>query len=480
MKPKIYLLLSIIILCITFSLLIFYDHHITENYEQTFDLPLNKKSDAYLISGNDRAYIKLINDYLKIAEQKKYPEGAALCYINLAKLKIYMGHFKEAFSLLTKAEGILKKNGSLIHRAMLANQYNLLIGFISTQEQANVYGKKAVNLLEKAEDSDLKKYIEPEIYINNGDSQGQNDLALSYYKKVQKLSLDKNTDVDAYIARYYLMKNQTDSAKTYINHAFNILEKEKGSVIDSSSVLCVTGLYNFKTKNYKLAEDYFFKALQSISDKKNVTSLFVIYVYNQLADLYKITGNIYKEDYYRDLTNNSMNTFFKEATETNSLMTKKIIYDIKSADEKAKRKEWVIIFIITMVSITIGILIYKHLNSLHQKKKILKQTADDIKKNVTSKLDNELVILAKNNDASFLVKFQETYPEFIAELLKINPDMESSELYFCALLKLNFSSREIANYTFVQIASVQQRKRRLRKRLNINAESDIYQFLKEL
>lgn len=48
-----------------------------------------------------------------------------------------------------------------------------------------------------------------------------------------------------------------------------------------------------------------------------------------------------------------------------------------------------------MVSITIGILIYKHLNSLHQKKKILKQTADDIKKNVTSKLDNELVILAK-------------------------------------------------------------------------------------
>ena len=42
-ETKIYLLLSIIILCITFSLLIFYDHHITENYEQTFDLPLNKK-----------------------------------------------------------------------------------------------------------------------------------------------------------------------------------------------------------------------------------------------------------------------------------------------------------------------------------------------------------------------------------------------------------------------------------------------------
>ena len=48
--------------------------------------------------------------------------------------------------------------------------------------------EKAVNLLEKAEDSDLKKYIEPEIYINNGDSQGQNDLALSYYKRYKTIS----------------------------------------------------------------------------------------------------------------------------------------------------------------------------------------------------------------------------------------------------------------------------------------------------
>ena len=42
------------------------------------------------------------------------------------------------------------------------------------------------------------------------------------------------------------------------------------------------------------------------------------------------------------------------------------------------------------------------------------------------------------------------------------------------MIKLNFSTKEIADYTFVTVRSVQTRKSRMRKRLNIMPEEDIY------
>ena len=39
------------------------------------------------------------------------------------------------------------------------------------------------------------------------------------------------------------------------------------------------------------------------------------------------------------------------------------------------------------------------------------------------------------------------YPNFVSDLQNINPDLKRSELMFCAMLKLNFSSKEIANIT---------------------------------
>jgi hypothetical protein len=62
-----------------------------------------------------------------------------------------------------------------------------------------------------------------------------------------------------------------------------------------------------------------------------------------------------------------------------------------------------------------------------------------------------------------LTRFQEIYPEFCPRLLEINPRLGASELTFCAMIKLNFTSKEIAEYTFIQHKSVQQKKHRLRK-----------------
>jgi len=93
---------------------------------------------------------------------------------------------------------------------------------------------------------------------------------------------------------------------------------------------------------------------------------------------------------------------------------------------------------------------------------------------------DEVFQLAKTNSPCFLTLFKEAYPEFCKKLLKIQPGLISTELAFCAMLKLNFSTKDIAEYTFVTIRSVQTRKNRLRKRLEIPSNTDLYRWIADV
>ncbi|OCA76484.1 hypothetical protein BBI01_06940 [Chryseobacterium artocarpi] len=134
------------------------------------------------------------------------------------------------------------------------------------------------------------------------------------------------------------------------------------------------------------------------------------------------------------------------------------------------------IFVLTVS----GVYAQRLIKLLQKKKTNLKIETERLKSTVHNKMLEDVTELAKKNDSSFLMRFRELYPDFINSLLKINPDLENSELAFCAMLKLGFSSKEIADYTFVQHRSVQQKKYRIRKRLEISGEEDIYVFFDNL
>lgn len=87
---------------------------------------------------------------------------------------------------------------------------------------------------------------------------------------------------------------------------------------------------------------------------------------------------------------------------------------------------------------------------------------------------DEIIALAKSNSSDFLFRFKETSPHFFDKLLEIDPELITSELTFCAYLKLYFSTKEIATYTFVTPKAVQNRKNRIRKKLNIPSDIDLY------
>ena len=86
----------------------------------------------------------------------------------------------------------------------------------------------------------------------------------------------------------------------------------------------------------------------------------------------------------------------------------------------------------------------------------------------------ELVELAKEDDAAFTVVFREVFPSFYSNLHRINPDMTPEEFKLCAHLKLGFTTKDIANYNHLAVRTVQTKKSRLRKSFAIPPQEDLY------
>ena len=94
--------------------------------------------------------------------------------------------------------------------------------------------------------------------------------------------------------------------------------------------------------------------------------------------------------------------------------------------------------------------------------------------------EEEIRNLAIHHDPLFLDRFRHTYPEFTRKLLQKHPTLLKSDFLLCAMVFLDFSSKEIATYTFLQHRSVQTKKSRLRKKMQLPPTTDLYQYLRSI
>lgn len=89
----------------------------------------------------------------------------------------------------------------------------------------------------------------------------------------------------------------------------------------------------------------------------------------------------------------------------------------------------------------------------------------------------ELYELAMNKNSLFITYFKSQFPDFFDNLLKVSPNLISSELEICALLKLNLTTKEMAIATNSTVRAIENKKYRLRRKLDITSETDINLYI---
>ena len=83
----------------------------------------------------------------------------------------------------------------------------------------------------------------------------------------------------------------------------------------------------------------------------------------------------------------------------------------------------------------------------------------------------------KKNWEQFAVHFDKVHSDFLVSIKEAYPNLTPAELKLCAYLRLSLSSKEIAQIMNITIKSVELGRHRLRKKLKIRPDVNLFNFL---
>lgn len=100
--------------------------------------------------------------------------------------------------------------------------------------------------------------------------------------------------------------------------------------------------------------------------------------------------------------------------------------------------------------------------------------AEDLKKLIRILGDEERM---DEDWQQFAVHFDKVHSDFLVALKEAYPNLSSNELKLCAYLRMNLSSKEIAQLLNISVRGIEISRYRLRKKLQIPTETNLFQFL---
>ncbi len=270
------------------------------------------------------------------------------------------------------------------------------------------------------------------------------------------------------ISKVYIEYNP-DSAYYFARKSIDIRPKkipEDKSMIDNYSVI---GKYYQYRNDDENAVKNFHKALKI--GKRIGIELNVISIYESLRDIYRKKKNKDSADFYE----NEIKLYNLRVLQSkyNSLQ------EVISKDDQEQKQSSDRLFLILGIALILvsGISLFLYFK-FKKKKEAEEKTASEPQVNINlHEAYKNLIAFLENKDPGFMFAFEDVFPGFSEKLLNVNPDLQQSEIEFCALLKLKLTTKEIAKYTFIETRTVQNKKYRLRKKLEIPQQTDIYHWI---
>lgn len=129
------------------------------------------------------------------------------------------------------------------------------------------------------------------------------------------------------------------------------------------------------------------------------------------------------------------------------------------------------------------------LHALSEKARMLEKVENEIKNDIEistveqSRIIEKLQSFKLNTDEDlieFKRSFEKIHPGFNEYLIAKYPDITNAELRLASLLKLKYDSLEMSNLLGISVSSVRKTNLRLRKRLDIELQSDLLEYIKNI
>ncbi len=114
----------------------------------------------------------------------------------------------------------------------------------------------------------------------------------------------------------------------------------------------------------------------------------------------------------------------------------------------------------------------------NEQKEIKSEKKERLLKLLFNQLDN--IKDGKENRKHFIAKFNIIFPDFTSRLLEQYSELSTSDLQYCALIRLNLSNKNIAQILNVELASLYKKRSRLMEKMKISPNNSLENILMEI
>ncbi len=400
---------------------------------------------------DQKDYIKAVEYYsnsIRLARELKNDMGIASNLNNLAKVYSEKKEYAKALQTYEEALQInLENNETYLVASNYLNiadvylKMNEYAAAITKLNQARKIFEKLGNKLRQARSQALLS----EIYLKTGQLSQAEELALSALRIGQKLGYKEIiVSSSAALSKLYLKKNDSVAAFRYY-----ILEKQyQDSLFRDEKQKTLASLefqYRFEKneQNVQLARQRRNIAIIVISGCLLFSIVIIILISKQLR-LKAKKLELEKASHERELD-------FKN---------KEMVLNVMSLMKKNEM----------LADLSQKLIHIEEESTSAESKNTIKKVAHELQKSQEDEIWKE-----------FSHRFKEVHGEFYDNLLQKYPTLSPNELKLCAFLRLNMSSKDIAELTGQRVASLETARYRLRQKLGIaNSEVNLITFLSSL
>lgn len=461
---------------------------------------------------------KAIVIYTDLEIQNKIAES----YLLLGNVYFDLSKYSEAQSYYYKAIKIFSTLKDLNGVSRCYNYMAMVYSFQTRYQKAIEYSKRSLMLTDKTNKYELaRQYLKLAIlYRQSGDYKKTISLEDSIFPALKQANdLNALAKANITMSNIYFDLKDFKKSKAYILNAISCntqLGNQSNIILTNVNL---SRIYN-STNNIDSAI-YILNYSLALNKSNNNVKLYQL-IYFNLFEIYekienaKMALETYKKyKAYNDSTERELNA--------EKLLELEALYKVDSKNkqiellqkEKQTTKQRKVIFALSsIILLSIGLIFFIHKQQKTQEKQLiykakLKEAADKIdfknrelinkamhlsrqeqilngikeqllnisienqksKEALIAILSNIDLNLKQNTMVDFEKYFIEVHPEFFNRLKQKYPNLTTPELKICAFLRLNLSSKEIANITYKSLRSVENSRTIIRKKMELNKEN---------
>jgi len=449
--------------------------------------------DSVSYTNNLEMGIKMAVKAYDASKAINYEEGMVRALLSRASKYANASHFEEAFKAAVAAESITTKLNNPRYLVVLETIKGRSYARLGFHKEAEETLLGAIPIAQNIADADQRHNRMGNIYDILAENQQllkQDAKALPIrqkaYAEYSKIRNKRKFPNIASLplcnlADIFLTLKQLDSAEFYFKKATIVAKEYNENLVKAAAFNALGDLY-YQQKKYRAAEISYKSAFDAFTELKDArmlknASIGLSKTYTALNEKAKAEKYLKRSIELTDSVANVEKAAIKTPLDYIVNNKKQVL-----AQNNQKYQRIILLVSLLLLLVTGGIFFYRYkfkkeikLSEERINELMIKMELNEDKRSSPAKIEElkDIVQLAVNNDPTFFVKYNEFDPEFSKKLIGLAPNLTATELEYCLLFKLSFETKEIARYTKVSVRTVEGKKYRIRKKLNIASNQDV-------